>query len=458
MRDKYRREMEQLRPSQEALDRLYTMIEKGPVMNRQKRLSGRAAAVLVCAALMVMAAAAAAPTIWEALLGRLGVFAPYARTIEGAVCSDQGIELRVLSSLSDDLEARVYLSVRDMEGDRLDQCLTLTGRLTAGMESAEETPPLSAGSVGTGRFQLLSYDSEAKTALFSASIYYGDSAQPVRDARLSVTDMSTQGGNLHGSVPCAAVTGQVLESLPAEGEVIFRPSDIDDRTGLDSLIPTQPLALAPEQNPIPIEGTEDMWISSMGFAADGCFHIRLGLAEGVRPEEQGFFTNLFQLENDDERLYTYQQTLVDGGMDILFPLLHPEDLALIQSCVARLYGPYTRYGTAVEGSWIVDFQMSHYSSVTLAWTGELAGRQVRQVTVSPLSVTMRSSDPGGFHGTVLYAVKTDGSSVAAAPDTGRYSNAGQGVWDTFNTWKFEEPVNVADIAFLSLAGETIPVN
>ena len=102
--------------------------------------------------------------------------------------------------------------------------------------------------------------------------------------------------------------------------------------------------------------------------------------------------------------------------------------------------------------------MDYYPSTVLNWTGELAGRQVRQVTVSPLSVTMRSSDPGGFHGTVLYAVKTDGPSVAAAPDTGRYSNAGQGVWDAFNTWKFEEPVNVADIAFLSLAGETIPVN
>lgn len=458
MRDKYRREMERLRPSQEALERLYTTIEEGPMTNRQKRPSGRAAVILVCAALMVTAAAAAAPTVREALLGRLGVFAPYVQSIQGAACSDRGIELRVLNSLSDDLEAQVYFSVQDMEGDRLDQCLTLTGRLTAGMESDGETSPLSVGGVGTGWFQLLSYDAKTKTALFSASIYYGDNAQPVRDARLSVTGMSTQTGRLYGSFPCTAVTDKALESLPAEGEVIFRPSDIDDRTGLDAFIPSRPLALAPEQNPAPIEGTEDMWISSIGFDSDGFFHIRLGLAEGVRPEERGFFTDLFQLENMDERLDTYQQTLVEGGMDILFPLLHPEDLALIQNCEARLYGPYTRNGSSFEGSWALDFQMDYYPSTILDWTGELAGRQVRQVKVSPLSVTMHSNDPGGFHNTVLYAVKRDGSAVAAVPDTGRYSNAGPTGWDTFNTWKFEEPVDVADIASLSLAGGTIPVN
>ena len=106
--------------------------------------------------------------------------------------------------------------------------------------------------------------------------------------------------------------------------------------------------------------------------------------------------------------------------------------------------------------------MEHYPSAVLDWTGELLGRQVRKVTVSPLSVTMYSNDSGGFHSTPLYAVRKDGTTVAAEPDTGRYSAPvleGESlVQDAFNTWKFEEPVNVADIAGLRLEDETIPVN
>ena len=110
----------------------------------------------------------------------------------------------------------------------------------------------------------------------------------------------------------------------------------------------------------------------------------------------------------------------------------------------------------------MEFPLEYHPSVTLEWTGELAGRQVRQVTLSPLSVTMLSNDPGGFHNTVLYALKKDGSTVAAEPDTGSYSNVGAdggpAVWSTFNTWKFQEPVNLEEVTALSLAGETLPVS
>ena len=117
MRDRYRHELERLGPRQEELDRLYDMIEGETEMKQTKRLSRRAAAILVCAVLTITAAAAAAvPAVWEGLLEQLGLFAPYAQTIDGAVCRDQGIEVRVLSALSDDLEARFYLSVRDEIG------------------------------------------------------------------------------------------------------------------------------------------------------------------------------------------------------------------------------------------------------------------------------------------------------------------------------------------------------
>ena len=144
--------------------------------------------------------------VWEALTSHLGRFAPYAQTIQATACTDQGIEVQVLSALSDDLETRVYLSVRDTTEDRLDGCLRLEGRLSLGergLPSPDGTPQDQAASAATSHFTLLSYDPETKTALLSASIHhgvwYGASGQIGQSARLTLTGLTTQGWSLHSS-------------------------------------------------------------------------------------------------------------------------------------------------------------------------------------------------------------------------------------------------------------------
>lgn len=483
MKEEYRREMEQLGPRQEELERLYAMIEGETEMKKQRRWGGKAAAVLVCAALMVTAAAAAtAPVVWEALQDRLGAFAPYAQTIEGAACAGQGVEVRVLSAISDDLEARVYLSVQDVEQDRLNEFLTLDGKLVAGEEKElkeDSAPAIRAiEPFSTSRFELVSYDAKTKTALLSARVSYDELTQPNGAARLDITGMTTRKGSVRGSVSCASVTGAELKSLPAgeNDKVIFKLYDVHKLTldpkyvyddGSDYFLPDEQVVLAPGQTPMDIEGTEDMRVSSMGFASDGCFHIRLELAEGVAPELDeydgagGLFADL--MNGDwDYKYYIYQERLVAGGIDILFPLLKAEDLEGIQSRQARLYGGYTRPGTDIEGSWSTEFELDYYPSTVLDWTGELAGWQVKRVTVSPLSVTMKSNASGGLR-IPLYAVKKDGSAVTAQPSTSGYHNVGalsggEDRWKAYTTWKFEEPVEVEDIVSLKLGDAVIPVN
>ena len=450
-------------------------------MKKTKRLGGKAAAVLVCAALMVTAAAAATvPAVWEALQDRLGAFAPYAQTIEGAACADQGVEVQVLSAISDDLEAWVYLSVRDVEEDRLNEFLTLDGKLTAGEAKEPEegsvlwmwfTEPFS-----TSRFELVSYDAETKTALLSARVSYDAWTQPNGAARLDITGMTTQKGRMRGSVSCASVTGAELKSLPAgeNDKVIFK---LYHRLGLskyvyddgtDYFLPDEQVVLAPGQTPMDIEGTEDMRISSMGFASDGCFHIRLELAQGVAPElgEDDGVSGLYISLSDshwDSAYRLYQERLVEGGIDILFPLLKAENLEGIQSREAGIFGGYTRPGTDIEGSWSTEFELDYYPSAVLDWTGELDGWQVERMTVSPLSVTMKSNASGGLD-IPLYAVKKDGSTVAAQLGRSGYNNVGamrrekEEKWEAYATWKFEEPVEVEDLVSLRLGDAVIPVN
>lgn len=476
--EQYKREMEQLGPRQEELERLYTLIEGGTDMKWKKWLGRRAvAAIAVCAALTLTATAAAAPAVWRSLQEHLGPFAPYAQYIKGASCTDQGIRIQVLSAVSDDLEARFYLSVRDIEGDRINEFLDLKGSLEAGeereLEPGETEPVVYGGGYSTRNFELVSYDPGTKTALLTAKIYYEDTARPNGEGKLTVTGMDTRQGALRVDIPCASATGKALKSLPVgrDDKVIATPSDVLGTGYTDAVLPSKKVVLAPGQTPMDIEGTQDFRVSSMGFASDGCFHVRLEFAEGVKPalfQNQDGVTKSTMLcgwlgEDAalDDRSYAYQQTLVAGGMDILFPLIKAGDLGALQGGQIRISGVYFRPGMEIQGAWSTQFQMEHYSSVTLDWTGELDGCQVRQVTVSPLSVTMRSNDKGGFANSTLYAVKKDGSTVASEPGLGAYNNlaakGGEG-WDAFNTWSFEEPVDVEDISFLSLKGTLIPVN
>lgn len=446
---------------------LETLKGEKPVRKKRRVLNTALIAAALCV-LLAVSALALSPGLREQLAAALGTFEPYSQTIEGAICADQGIEIQVLSALADDIQAQVYLSARDVEEDRLDQCLTLIGKLTTGAEKetevGAEVPVVQVGGFSTSFFKLLSYDPETKTALLYANVLYGDHGQPTQQAQLNLTGMTTQEGNMGASVSCASVTGTTLKSLPlVEGDRVI--SKLSDFGWPDALLPSQQVVLAPGQTPMPIEGTEDMWVSSMGFASDGCFHVRLEYAQGVEPEVDDygslFYSDLLPADGVErgEKHFICQETAVEGGMDLLFPMVTAEDAAGLSQ--VRFYGLYTRPGVAVEGSWSIDFRLDYYPSVTLDWTGELAGRQVTRVTVSPLTITMNSSDWGGFSDATIYAVKKDGSTIAAAPGTGRYSNvgedAGETIWDTYNTWKFEEPVDVEDLVSLTLLGETIPL-
>ena len=479
MRNEYRREMERIGPRPEDLERLCQMIEGGTEMKQQKRLGGRMTAILVCAALMVTAAAAVAvPTVREALQTYLGSFAPYAQTIDGVVCTDQGIEVEVLSAISDSLEARFYVAVRDIEGDRLDECLRLDGRLAAG--EAKDSPGstvtiMSIAGIAAGHFDFISYDPGTKTALFSARILYMDTARPTGEVELSISGMNTLHGEIYKYISCEAVTGATLESLPADGsgKVVLSPSTVEGIGYTDDVLPDSQVVLAPGQTPMSLEGTEVVRISSIGFASDGCFHVRLEFAEGMAPalhETTG--TSMFYADligsGDDRRYYVCQERLVEGGMDILFPLIKLEDLEEVRSRQVRIYGTYTRPGVVIEGDWSAQFPMDYYTSATLDWTGELAGWQAGRMTVSPMSVTMSGvseSDPTGGLGIrmPILAVMKDGSIITAESSTSHYSNVGalrgeEERWEAFATWKFEEPVDVEDIVSLTLGDTVIPVN
>ena len=88
----YRREIDGLRPSPAAVERLNRRLEEGAPARRPRRLGRRAAAALALCAALCVTAVAAGPTLWDALEARLGPYAPFAAEVEGDT-SGQGLRL-----------------------------------------------------------------------------------------------------------------------------------------------------------------------------------------------------------------------------------------------------------------------------------------------------------------------------------------------------------------------------
>ena len=202
------------------LDRALGQVRFTPEMERavRRRMEGpprrsgfkRAiVAVAVCAALLT-AALAAGPAIWEAIQAHLGWRAAYASRPQVAV-TDQGFELGVAAALADRNVIRVYLTLRDLEGDRLRQGAELD--LSANAQGAELDGEIIPGITG----EMAVYDPESGTLLFSRTFYRQTQAETLR---LSTREIGPGhrdfGVDFNMERPAEAVPDGLLESAVGE--------------------------------------------------------------------------------------------------------------------------------------------------------------------------------------------------------------------------------------------------
>ena len=144
--------------------RVEEMLENLPEQGRTRGTIRPLRAVLLAAALCVLCAVSAfalSPGLREQLAEALGGFGPYMQEIDGAVCVQEGIEVRVISAVADSDMTRVYAEVRDLEGDRLTADLSVAGIIERKVQ--EENGGQTGGSVGTGK--CVGFDEETGTAL-----------------------------------------------------------------------------------------------------------------------------------------------------------------------------------------------------------------------------------------------------------------------------------------------------
>lgn len=410
----YRREMDALTPGPEARERLDVLLAGGGERERPRRRFGRraAAALALCAALAVTAVAAG-PSLWQALQVRLGAFAPYAAPAEGAVVRD-GVEVALAGSLSDGYVARVYFTVTDPAG-RLNEHTNVTARL----ETAEG---VIAGGAGC---QVLSWDAEAGRLLVEASLVGEGSGGA---DTLIVTGLDPSCRYETGAAFLPPERAQTLETEePAEGQVVLRAGQ------------------TPQASP----DTADFAISSMGFDGEGRFHIRLAMAEGFAN------SGLLALPYDaagEQMGSTQERVDTADGTDYVIGGIAPADVA--DMAYIRVYGVYHGPEEAIRETWTLPVTLEPAEERTIALDRAAGPYRLDALEISPLSIALtwrRTDGEVGHPG--LQVTLRDGTQAALEAQGGV---AVEGASRDF--WVFAQPVELADIASVTIAGETFPIN
>ncbi len=429
--DKYRRDIEAVGPGQDQLDRLMEALnasseEEKPVKKRIVRTVLIAAAL--CAAL-VATALAVSPNLREALAQTLGLFAPYSQEVKGVSVTDQGIEVRVVSALTDGNTIAIYFEAQDLTGDRLD-AFTMTNTQAGWPENQVEWKQ--------GMLlptEQIAYDEETKTALYCTK-FVGDGA-PAQSLTIPLYGQIFSPGHhsFDQPLPDAVISQTVLrtETLP-DGSVV----------------------LAPMQNPTSLLDGH-LTLSSCGLGDDGRFHIQLSVKTGmvaslypvVQSREFLSGANHYPMENEarfdrDGMTYydfSYQGDREDAGDMVirqLFATVHEEE---------------------IRGEWRLNVPLETQRAAAISMeqsgTESAIGPKAIQMFLSPVSCTIECDPKDGKYalGYTLTLFHADGSVTSGVKcDSSYYS----GSYAT-NHWTFPRPVDPETVTAVALGLWYVPM-
>lgn len=441
---RYRREIGQISLPEERLEQLITAMGQAQPQKPSQKAGKAWKTVLLAAALCAALAATAlavSPGLREALVSALGAFAPYSREIEGVSVIDQGLEVKVISALSDGNTVQIYFTVQDLEENRLDQDLHTNFNLYPPSPNQAEWHQSSFFSPG----KCISYDPETKTALFSTRLI-GD-GPPATDFTLSaIAQVFTPGYHeFRFDLPELALTSEVLATTTlSSGETV----------------------LVPEQAPMNLEQTDIFSLSSCGFGADGRFHIlyqchiaveradlRTFLSSRIWESGDVAGNQLAQSYNRDFQAVIFQRdgkTYYDSSYEVGSE--HAEDI-LPREVYGCLIG-----GKDIQGSWELDIpiQNAPARTVDLREMGtELGGVTAKELALTSISATIES-DPNGSPWTMGYeltAYLSDGTLVRVGKQDSTYHSDGYAT----DHWTFPEPIDPEDVVAIAIGQWYVPI-
>lgn len=379
------------------------------------------AAVIAALTISVLAFS---PSLREVLTGVLGDFAPYSQNIEGVPVTDQGLQFKAVSAISDGNVAEVYFEVKDIEGDRLDEYVNIdTGFI--------DRPGANYASASFSSPKCLGYTAETRTALFKF--------------RFTANGEPAMGGVLHMEMDSVLPGAHYYVETTSPVKNVA-PGNLDSET-----LPTGEVVLLPGQTPIKFKTTDLVSVSSYGFATDGKLHVLLEYPEKSLNREETWGNFFFDSRSGD-RAKMARYNCEDTDMPEVFfqkdgvwyrDTRYDITLADVQDIEARPVNGEVVTGQRIYGEWILEIPLENVSHRTISMDVTLGKVTIKSLDLTTLGASTEC-DPNGSGGTAgfpLTVFLADGSKILAGDADGAFHANSYAA----NHWSFPEPIDTSQI-------------
>jgi len=309
---------------------------------RLLRRTAAAAAVFVCVAAAVPVTAAHVPAVYELIYAVSPRTAQFFIPVQKS-CEDNGIRMEVAATYIHENTAEIYVTLRDLTGDRVDETTDL-------YDSYSIHRPFDC----SAHCERVDYDGETKTATFRIVIeQWGD--------------RKIEGEKLTFSVGCFLSDKHAYEGVPIElrlgGDLpetmqteIYGGGGIHFSEYFSSVRDDPATVLVPSEALCePVEGVA---VTGMGYI-DGRLHVQTAVPDPLKNDNHGF---LFLRDRDGgEILYDYSVSFTEAAQtESRNEVAYNEfvfDIARSEISQYDLYGSFYTSGLCTEGSWRVTFPL-----------------------------------------------------------------------------------------------------
>lgn len=301
-----------------------------PVHIRKRSYRGlaAAAAVVLCIAMpLPVAVAAGSETAYQALYAAAPAIAQTFKPVQKS-CTDHGIRMEVISAETDGSEASVYLSMQDIEADRLDETIDL-------FDSYGINLPYD----NVGHCSFSRYDEAEKTAYFVVHIERMD-GKDIKSGKMTFTVHQL----IAHKVRTEGFIDEVDLSAVTEADDTFVPDNIYGYSDMYADDGT-PVCLRPSDTPL-FYAADGAAVTGVGMI-NGRLHVQLLFADRYTTDDHGFI-HLIGGDGED----TEGGSIHFGNYNEYVYDISPEELP---NC--RLYGEFVSAPPCISGNWEVTFRI-----------------------------------------------------------------------------------------------------
>lgn len=256
-------------------------------------------------------------------------------------CEDNGIEFEVISAYVEGNEANIFVSVQDLEGDRIDETTDL-------FDSYRINTPFDCSS----SCKNISYDTETKTATFLISISQRNE-QDIIGEKITFRARELLSNKQEYDDALPDLDQNKISTIPeiVKPTGIFGGGGMDYQEFTDNFYALKPMGILSS----PVDGVD---ITAMGYI-DGKLHIQVKYENILETDNHGYvyFKNAkgeeihcaanvaFSIDNEHQERYE----------EYVFDLL---DVDLTEY---ELYGHFVTSSTHITGNWSITFPLESVS-------------------------------------------------------------------------------------------------